>query len=139
MGKRKKFHSKIDQVMILQIFQKNIRKISKKSDLIFFWNLIFQNAIKWSKFNLNNWFAYPQTPHKNLNIMEKCVFDLTSTGMCIGENVFSTLGAITPKGTWNIFGPFFKISLNLLTPVSIALSGVFTFWPLLDQCAMYVG
>ena len=28
-------------------------------------------------------------------------FDLTSTGMCRGENVFSTLKAITPKAAWS--------------------------------------
>ena len=66
--------------MILLSFLKNIRKISKKNrqprnfDFIFFENSIFQNAVKWPKFNLKSWFAYPQTPHKNLITKTKYVF-----------------------------------------------------------------
>ena len=37
-----------------------------------------------------------KTPHKNVNTMAKYAFFYT--GMCRGEYVFSTLGAITPKG-----------------------------------------
>ena len=49
--------------------------------------------MKWSNFNLESWLVYPQSRHKNLSTS----FYLTSTGMCRGEKVFSTLGLIFPN------------------------------------------
>ena len=66
---------------------------------------------------------------------QNTIFDLTSTGICRGENVFSALEAIIPKAHWcaTIFSPLFE---DLAESFDTSLNGVITFWPLLEQCAV---
>ena len=47
---------------------------SQEIRIFFFENFIFQNAKKWSNFNLKSWFAYLLNAHKTLNKMAKYVF-----------------------------------------------------------------
>ena len=99
-------------------------------------NSIFQNAVKWSKFNLKSWFAYPQTPHKNLIKMAKYVFWFNKyRDVQRRKCVFNLRGHNTQRGLkWpDIFlYIFFKICLNLLTPVSMALLLLGHCWTSVD-------
>ena len=111
--------------------KKNIREISKKSaaknfDYIFFLNYIFQNAVKWSKFNLKSWFAYPQTPHKNLIKMAKSVFWFNKyRDVQRRKCVFNLRGHNTHRGrAWRSLKYFFIFYLDLPESFDTSLNGV---------------